>query len=81
MEVHIYSLKPLLIHLYQTNEGKISRAGHIISIPIEGKDLLRIKKNLSDNKIIISFRGRFIRVSPYLFNNDSDMEKLIECLQ
>jgi selenocysteine lyase/cysteine desulfurase len=56
-------------------------AGHIISIPIGDKDSSHIKKKLSDNKIVISYRGTFIRVSPYLYNDTSDIESLVRCLQ
>jgi selenocysteine lyase/cysteine desulfurase len=63
------------------NTNKIERAGHIISIPLAGKDAAMIKNKLSDEKIIISYRGAFIRVSPHLYNDTSEIERLVKCLQ
>ncbi len=55
------------------------RAGHIISVPIGEKYVEAIKQKISQNKIIVSFRGSFIRISPHLYNSPSDINTLISC--
>ena len=55
-------------------------AGHIISVPIGERNVEAIKQKISQNKIIVSFRGSFIRISPHLYNNQSDINSLISCL-
>ncbi len=55
-------------------------AGHIISVPIGNRNVESLKKKLSENKIFVSFRGSNIRISPHLYNDASDIEKLISCL-
>ena len=55
-------------------------AGHIISIPIGNRNVESLKKKLSENKIFVSIRGTYIRISPHLYNDASDIEKLISCL-
>lgn len=56
------------------------KAGHIISIPISNRDLELLKKKFAENKIFVSFRGSSIRISPHLYNNASDINKLLNCL-
>jgi selenocysteine lyase/cysteine desulfurase len=56
------------------------RAGHIISVPIGSGNAEAIKQKISQNKIIVSFRGSFVRISPHLYNSPSDINKLISCL-
>jgi selenocysteine lyase/cysteine desulfurase len=55
-------------------------AGHIISIPIGNKDVESLKKKFAENKIFVSFRGSSIRISPHLYNDGSDIERLMDCL-
>jgi selenocysteine lyase/cysteine desulfurase len=55
-------------------------AGHIISVPIGNRDLESLKKKFVENKIFVSFRGSSIRISPHLYNDDSDINKLLNCL-
>ena len=37
-----------------------------------------IQKSLEEKKIFIALREGFLRLSPHIFNNESDMENLIE---
>jgi selenocysteine lyase/cysteine desulfurase len=39
-----------------------------------------IKSKFKEHDIHVSFRGEFIRIATYLFNDKRDMEKLIHCL-
>ena len=40
----------------------------------------KLKKNLADEKVYVSFRGNAIRVSPYLYNQKSDLLKLVSII-
>ncbi len=51
---------------------------HISGIPIKNNPE-KIKQLLTENKIIISYRGPMVRVSPHLYNDMQDIEKLFSC--
>jgi selenocysteine lyase/cysteine desulfurase len=55
--------------------------GHITSIPLQNVDTNALKERLQNNKVIISFRGNSIRVSPHLCNGIDCIDKLVACLQ
>jgi selenocysteine lyase/cysteine desulfurase len=55
-------------------------AGHLTSIPLDPAKVNVLKDRLQENKVIISFRGASIRVSPYLYNDAGDVDKLLSCL-
>jgi selenocysteine lyase/cysteine desulfurase len=52
------------------------RVGHMIGIDFPGGMPEAIKGELSANNIFVGFRGQSIRVSPYLYTRESDIEKL-----
>ena len=54
------------------------RANHMFGI-YGTKDLDQLKSRLLENKIHVSFRGEAVRVSPHLYNDERDIEKLITC--
>jgi selenocysteine lyase/cysteine desulfurase len=56
------------------------RGSHLFGVRIREKDAQKIKNALSKNKIYVSFRGDAIRVSPYVYNKKSDMDKLSKAL-
>lgn len=56
------------------------RAGHIIGVKIKKNDAASLKKRLKKNKIIVSFRGSSIRISPHLYNDVSDINSLLDCI-
>ncbi|MEO6455390.1 MAG: aminotransferase class V-fold PLP-dependent enzyme [Ginsengibacter sp.] len=55
--------------------------GHIISMPLDKVNIKGLKEELQNNKVVISFRGTSIRVSPHLYNDDNDIDKLLSCLK
>jgi selenocysteine lyase/cysteine desulfurase len=56
------------------------RAHHLFGVYLpEGKNIQVLKKAISEKNIIVSYRGKAIRVSPYLYNTVADVEKLISC--
>jgi selenocysteine lyase/cysteine desulfurase len=55
--------------------------GHIIHIPLGDMDLVLLKKRLQDAGVVISFRGSSMRVAPHLYNDATDVEVLLSCLE
>ena len=53
---------------------------HIINIPLKEININKVRENLKENKVVVSFRGSSIRVSPHLYNTEDDIEKLLSCL-
>lgn len=56
------------------------RSCHLFGIRIGDKDPQRAKDVLVKNKIYVSFRGDAIRISPHVYNDESDMGKLARIL-
>ncbi len=58
------------------------RASHVFGIRIPEKvDGVGLKKLLTDEKIILSFRGDAIRVAPNVYNSEEDLWKLVAVLE
>lgn len=57
------------------------QAYHLFGIRVTEKhDKDAIKHRLADEKVVISFRGDCIRVSPHVYNSKEDIMKLVEVL-
>ena len=56
-------------------------AGHIVSIPLNNINVHALKERLQNNKVVVSFRGTSIRISPHVYNDVDDIDKLLYCLQ
>lgn len=53
------------------------RVNHLFSLKFIDNDIaMKTYKSLIEEKVYVSLRGNCIRVSPYLYNNKSDLEKL-----
>ncbi|HSP86669.1 MAG TPA: aminotransferase class V-fold PLP-dependent enzyme [Ignavibacteriaceae bacterium] len=85
---NIQSYTKILTNYISENLGKninyqkpvTPNAGHIIAVPI-GNNAKGLKNKLSKNKIVVSYRGSFIRISPHLYNDISEIDKFINCLK
>ena len=55
-------------------------AGHLMAVPIGTRDKELLKKRFKEKKIFVSFRGTSIRIAPHLYNDASDIDRLLECL-
>ena len=55
--------------------------GHIASIPLNNLNVNKLKERLQSNNVVISFRGTSIRVSPHVYNDFDDIDKLLFCLK
>ena len=63
-------------------EAKEYRAGHLIGLtPPEEIDLDRLQKAFKQKKISVSTRGKSIRVSPNVYNDERDIDRLIKTLK
>ena len=62
-------------------EDENHRGSHLFGIRMpEGMSISEVKNELSSNNIFVSYRGSSIRVSPYLYNTEEDLQKLADCL-
>jgi selenocysteine lyase/cysteine desulfurase len=55
--------------------------GHITHIPLDDMDITALKKRLQDAGVVISFRGKSMRVAPHLYNDAADIEAMLSCLE
>lgn len=63
-------------------EEQDSRGAHLFGIRVpQHIDQDRLKQQLQDQKVYVSYRGDAIRVSPHLYNDATDMDRLVACLQ
>jgi len=70
------TIKELRQNGYFIDDDKF-RAKHLFGIKLkEATDINKLKQSLHEQKIIVSLRGDYMRVSPYLYNDESDFEKL-----
>lgn len=61
-------------------DGPVAQAGHMIGIPLGNRDIAALKARLSEKKIVVSFRGASIRVSPHVYNSASEIDALLSLL-
>ena len=65
---------------YLIEDGQY-RANHLIGIYLpEEKDMATIKAKLAQNNIVISVRGRAVRVSPNVYNTKEEFDVLVKVL-
>jgi selenocysteine lyase/cysteine desulfurase len=63
-------------------EDNMHRTKHLFGVYLpENINLEKLKAEFSKNNIYVSFRGNAIRVSPNVYNTESDFEKLVECFR
>lgn len=61
-------------------EEEAFRTGHLFGLYKPGLDLDALKQELLKNRIYVSYRGNFIRVSPYVYNDEHDLHRLTKVL-
>ena len=76
---------PLLEYLQQSGfwvEEEAWRAGHIFGFRLPAQvSLPKLQQSLADRKVVVSLRGSAVRVSPHLYNDEEDMNRLVEGIQ
>ena len=94
-QLHVWSIKKIENTLYQNNMiickglselgfeilAEKNRAPHFISARLPGYNGDSLINNLKKNKIFISERSGYLRITPHLWNNEEDFFKLISCLK
>ena len=94
-QLHDWSIKKIENTLYQNNLiickglselgfeilSEKNRAPHFISARLPGYDGNLFINILKKNKIFISERSGYLRITPHLWNNEEDFFKLINCLK
>jgi cysteine desulfurase / selenocysteine lyase len=62
-------------------ENKKERSGIVIFKPFNMKPIKIVAELERKNRIVVSARGKGIRVSPHFYNNEADIDKLILALE
>ena len=62
-------------------EDEAFRTHHLVGLRIPaGADINKIQMELKRRNIVVSFRGEVIRISPHLYNDQTDVDLLVEAL-
>jgi len=88
LEVGIENIEKRILQLTKYLVDRLLEAGYEIQSPLNDEyrsgivnfkiaNGYKIQKKLAENKIITSFRGGGIRVSPHFYNNKEDIDKLV----
>lgn len=62
-------------------EDQDLRASHIFGVKIPEGKLEAAQKAMKHNRVVVSYRGDFIRVSPHVYNDARDMRKLVNAFK
>lgn len=62
-------------------EDEASRGSHLFGIQLPPEvDFNLLRRSLEENKIFVSIRGTFVRVSPHVYNSKSSFDLLVDTL-
>ncbi|MEP3390222.1 MAG: aminotransferase class V-fold PLP-dependent enzyme [Reichenbachiella sp.] len=62
-------------------EDSSARCAHLFGIKFPKEKMEDLATALKVNRVSVSIRGEFIRVSPHVYNDERDMKKLIQALK
>jgi selenocysteine lyase/cysteine desulfurase len=57
------------------------RAGHFLGVRFPDGVPDRLPERLAENQVFVSVRGDSMRVTPHLYNNDADVDRLVSVLE
>ena len=57
-----------------------NRAGHFLGLAFPGEVPVNLTERLAEKNVFVSVRGQSMRVTPHLYNDDTDIERLILAL-
>ncbi|WP_420580502.1 aminotransferase class V-fold PLP-dependent enzyme [Reichenbachiella sp.] len=62
-------------------EDETARGSHLFGIKFPKEKMEDLATSLKVNRVSVSTRGEFIRVSPHVYNDERDMKKLLQALK
>ena len=62
-------------------EAPDSRGNHLVGLRFKELDVAKAQKIFHQNKVSVSVRGTAIRISPHVYNDERDMNKLLRSIQ
>lgn len=58
------------------------RGSHLFGVRLPAEvSMERLKQKLIEEQVLVSVRGNSVRISPYLYNETQDLQKLIHCFE
>ncbi len=62
-------------------ENDANRSAHLFGIKCPADKITAMQASLKKHRVSVSFRGNFVRVSPHVYNDEKDMQKLVNAFQ
>ncbi len=75
-------IQPALEELGCSIETRAYRGEHLVGVHLDDSfDRKKLREVFQKNRVYVSIRGNYIRVSPHVYNEKADMEVLVKCFK